>query len=1315
MNRKSTTMALTAALLTLALQMPAAKAQSVIFPQTQQAGTALLEHSGSNFVLKNQLLTATFTLQGQQLRFGGCPEMDLKAGTELFELRLGNGSQVIKSSEMTLVGGVKEINYTANDKATRGAEKLAGKAIEATFTKDKLTVTWRAILRDGSHYIRTEIELKASENVKMNAVLPMLYEVDAVKAKTTPKVVGNTRGAVLLSDKIFAGLETPTGKNSVGGLETMGEFSPNSWTDQSFSWTPGEAAPQELLKQFKAEEIAGTRGYVNFKEKGEQHFTFTYKGGTHRLNIIGVDAVNLKGEVVAKDYHKGFAGGSHGQNKYTLNIPEAGVYTLRYFVETKTETITSSGQISLSKPLGKVVVVNDLLPGSKLQYKKAEKGAAPTETAKEGSQTMGEDASFKTKWAVADWKPVTHYPSRVGELGYEANHTRQIEIPVYFTALGVMTTEFQYKSGNHALNLVGVDLLDAEGKAVAYDYHKGKTGTQNNRNTFQFNVPFAGNYTLRFLAQSKDETIESNGVINVSLQQTDTLHLAAAESVALQGLWSRNTTLLPSQPWKVSSVVGLVAKDQPRRSFLAYSERERAVPWRAMPAYISWYELNIDRNNDRNYTGNMHDYQCEDVVREWKKQLYDRYKTNVNSFVWDDGWDFYGPWTFNKNFPNGFAETDRLARAMGSGIGAWLGPVGGYGQSGNYRRAYWNGKGGMQLSNPAYYKAFTDAITDLCNKRGYDFRFFKFDGISDLFSATGPKNDANGDENAEGIINAERMVRETIKPDIFFNTTVGTWASPFWFHYTDAVWRQENDYGEIGNQGTDREKWITYRDRLVYQNFVQNSPICPINTLMTHGFILSDFGNVSKSRDYDGIVRELRCAFACGSGMVELYNDYALMNRINGGRLWGDLAECLQWQKNNADVLPDAHWVGGNPWTGSKAEVYGWASWNGPKATLALRNPATTPQVFKTTLRKALEVPAHVTDTYIFTKAFGNQSTLEGFQEGQAINLDTELTLTLPASSVFVFDGRDSKVPAVATTGISFENAPVEVAPGQHKALVWFLAPTNATDKSLQWTSENPEIATIKDGVVYGVKEGEATLKVTTSGGQSATIKVQVKKPLFALNFDANANTTNKGRELKNLVFTLADGKKMTYTMPSNKKAYVDLTTDAAQYLKVEEGGTIVTSQVSWLGSWMHAYFYLDADQSGQFEVEKISDPELVACSYYHNEQKNADGVSAQSNNNPGMSRGFSFKAPEKAGRYRLRFKIDWDNIDAGGSIAEGNSLLSNDGKVVDILVEVVNPSGIKANTANATTTPQTYNLSGRQTSTSDHGVYIVNGRKVVK
>lgn len=56
--------------------------------------------------------------------------------------------------------------------------------------------------------------------------------------------------------------------------------------------------------------------------------------------------------------------------------------------------------------------------------------------------------------------------------------------------------------------------------------------------------------------------------------------------------------------------------------------------------------------------------------------------------------------------------------------------------------------------------------------------------------------------------------------------------------------------------------------------------------------------------------------------MVELYTDYELLDSINGSRLWKDIAECIKWQKN-ADVLPDTHWVGGNPWDGKNANVYG--------------------------------------------------------------------------------------------------------------------------------------------------------------------------------------------------------------------------------------------------------------------------------------------------------------------------------------------------------------------------------------------------------
>lgn len=643
-------------------------------------------------------MKASFINTGGKLYFNGCSELGLQPDTELFKVLLGDG-KTITASEMKLED-VKMATLAENPSAATASLRYAGKALEARFTYEELSIVWRAVLRNGSHYLRTEMDIQAAKDLPMKGIVAMNYLVAKNSAYTAPEVVGNTRGAILASNHIFAGLETPMGLNSC-------------------------------------------------KDEGN----------------------------------------------------------------------------------------------------------------------------------------ATH----------------------------------------------------------------------------------------------------------------------------IEGLWRRNTTLKAGKTWNISSVVGLVAPKQLRRSFLAYSERERAVAWRPYPVYISWYELNIDRNNAPapSYKGNMTVEQCADVVSHWKTHFYDKYQMAPKAFVWDDGWDQYGTWTFNPNFPNGFDEPANEAKKMGTGIGAWLGPVGGYGQSGEYRRAYWRSKGGMQLSNEDYYNFFIRCCTNMIDR--YDFRFFKFDGISAQASAIGPDEGTRGEENAEAIISIERAVRQK-RPDIFLNTTVGTWASPFWFHFTDAVWRQEGDYGEAGDQGTDRERWITYRDRLVYQNFIQRSPVCPINTLMTHGFILSRWGAVSKNMDYDGIVREMRCAFACGSGMVELYNDYKLMDEIkdnqgNAGALWKDLAECIKWQQEQADVLPDAHWVGGNPWDGKKANVYGWAAWNGKKSVLTLRNPSASAQTFTTTLREALDIPAYVRGKITLTHAF-NQAELDGMPINKAIDIDTPLVLNLPGSSVFIYNGR---------------------------------------------------------------------------------------------------------------------------------------------------------------------------------------------------------------------------------------------------------------------------------------------------------------------
>ena len=673
-------------------------AQAVIFPQKKQPGVAKITQKANSYQLANKVLKASFINTGGKLYFNGCSELGLQPDTELFKVLLGDGSTVAASGMK--LEDVKIVTLGEDPSAATASLRYAGKALEARFTYGDLSITWRAVLRDGSHYLRTEMDIKAARDLSMKGIVAMNYLVAKNSAYTAPEVVGNTRGAILASNHIFAGLETPMGLNSC-------------------------------------------------KDEGN----------------------------------------------------------------------------------------------------------------------------------------ATH----------------------------------------------------------------------------------------------------------------------------IEGLWRRNTTLKAGKTWNISSVVGLVAPNQLRRSFLAYSERERAVAWRPYPVYISWYELNIDRNNAQapSYKGNMTVEQCADVVSHWKTHFYDKYQMAPKAFVWDDGWDQYGTWTFNPNFPNGFDEPANEAKQMGTGIGAWLGPVGGYGQSGEYRRAYWRSKGGMQLSNEDYYNFFIRCCTNMIDR--YDFRFFKFDGISAQASAIGPDEGTRGEENAEAIISIERAVRQK-RPDIFLNTTVGTWASPFWFHFTDAVWRQEGDYGEAGDQGTDRERWITYRDRLVYQNFIQRSPVCPINTLMTHGFILSRWGAVSKNMDYDGIVREMRCAFACGSGMVELYNDYKLMDEIkdnqgNAGALWKDLAECIKWQQEQADVLPDAHWVGGNPWDGKKANVYGWAAWNGKKSVLTLRNPSASAQTFTTTLREALDIPAYVRGKITLTHAF-NQAELQGMPINKPIDIDTPLTLNLPGSSVFIYNGR---------------------------------------------------------------------------------------------------------------------------------------------------------------------------------------------------------------------------------------------------------------------------------------------------------------------
>ncbi|MFM9653865.1 hypothetical protein ACKI1S_48760, partial [Streptomyces galilaeus] len=65
-----------------------------------------------------------------------------------------------------------------------------------------------------------------------------------------------------------------------------------------------------------------------------------------------------------------------------------------------------------------------------------------------------------------------------------------------------------------------------------------------------------------------------------------------------------------------------------------------------MNIYNSWYELNIDRNNSPTYDNHMTVAECENIVGHWKQKLFTEHNAAIDAFVWDDGWDNYGTWTF---------------------------------------------------------------------------------------------------------------------------------------------------------------------------------------------------------------------------------------------------------------------------------------------------------------------------------------------------------------------------------------------------------------------------------------------------------------------------------------------------------------------------------------------------------------------------------------------------------------------------------------------------------------------------------------------
>ena len=279
------------------------------------------------------------------------------------------------------------------------------------------------------------------------------------------------------------------------------------------------------------------------------------------------------------------------------------------------------------------------------------------------------------------------------------------------------------------------------------------------------------------------------------------------------------------------------------------------------------------------------------------------------------------------------------------------------------------------------------------------------------------------------------------------------------------------------------------------------------------------------------------------------------------------------------------------------------------------------------------------------------------------------------------------------------------------EATATFLGTTSATAVFNVIMNDEAETENDAFALTFTITAGEKTL-----GGEFNYEKQDTPDEKYPVSFDKTAlNTSAHGRMLNSFSLQQAGKEKQTKSVKTSKAAYEDHTADEPFTV---EAGSELTASFDYTGEWMHSFVYIDFDNDGQFSYKEgqwdQAGTDLVAFSFYSldsNPKNDASGYNSVGDELTGDARNTyvapSFKAPAKAGEYRIRFKFDWNCILPGGS----SSILSDGGGVWDATLKVVEPvvdgiSSINAEVANGET--QLFTVNGVKLNKLQKGLNIV-------
>lgn len=575
---------------------------------------------------------------------------------------------------------------------------------------------------------------------------------------------------------------------------------------------------------------------------------------------------------------------------------------------------------------------------------------------------------------------------RRGKLFYDVDVTHVV-LPGH-----AFTVYVENHRNDAPLRLLGVELLSSAGSGLLQQ-RQASTGTEGTTSRSRSTHNFA---TFEVPAEEGASALrDTTWVLRFHLAVDGNYDKEWVFGLQRRGLKGRvycslrqTRELRPDARVSGSLVLGVSPRGQLRRGFLAYLERERAHPSRAVLHYNTWYSVG---------TGDM--YKAGDAqaaVEQVLKALAER-GVHLDAMLLDDGWDdpdaaLYEP---SAQFAQGMQDFVSRMQELRVGLGVWFSPFGGYNEPRQRRlrsarlaglpvreepeprvRAVDRGAGACSEAKPCGVgeggcgsdadcvghlicfltqvgisppgvdtSQIEDPDRDFCSDPGVRSAFLSltepayfeyFVGVVRRWLEQGAvmlKLDGVGDPAGRGHTSAHdwdatlRLLWElrASSPDIFINLSTGTWASPFWLLSADTIWRRGHDHYFEG-VGVPRERWITYRDGRVYAEVVAKSPFFPLNSLMIHGIIYAEsaWDLTEPLGGGRGSAAHFQHEVRSAFASGTMLQELYVTPARLTARNWDDLAEAAAWARSATAVMADAHWLGGDP---NRLEVYGWAAW----------------------------------------------------------------------------------------------------------------------------------------------------------------------------------------------------------------------------------------------------------------------------------------------------------------------------------------------------------------------------------------------------